>query len=130
MLKMRSRLSRIPANVYLFKVNNRNTRKIWNMFKVNNKKTRTMSMASFWYFYCYFWTFFLLFLLCFDFEQMLTGMEKNLPRNYHYRYCKCYWFNREIVPISGWLRGITKAVASNVPDARQNIATGKEAKAY
>ena len=27
-----------PANFYLFKVNNRNTRKkIWNMFKVNNK---------------------------------------------------------------------------------------------
>ena len=33
-----------PANIYLFKVNNRNTIKrckIWNMFKVNNKNTFT-----------------------------------------------------------------------------------------
>ena len=30
-----------PANIYLFKVNKRSTRKIaWNMFKVNNKKPR------------------------------------------------------------------------------------------
>ena len=28
----------IPTNFYLFKVNNRNTRKkVWNMFKVDNK---------------------------------------------------------------------------------------------
>ena len=28
----------LPANIYLFKVNNRNTRKkVWNMFKVNKK---------------------------------------------------------------------------------------------
>ena len=35
-----------PGNIYLFKVNNRNTRKGINMFKVN-KNTRTTSMASF-----------------------------------------------------------------------------------
>ena len=29
-------------NIYLFKVNNRNTRKIRNMFKVENKDSRTM----------------------------------------------------------------------------------------
>ena len=28
------------------------------MFKVNNKNTRTMSMTSFWCFYCYLWTYF------------------------------------------------------------------------
>ena len=36
-----------PANVYLFKVNNRNTSKVWNMFKVNNKNTSTTSPTSF-----------------------------------------------------------------------------------
>ena len=44
----------IPANIYFFKVNNRNTKKkkVWNMFKVNNKNTRTTSMMSFSCFYC------------------------------------------------------------------------------
>ena len=33
-----------PANIYLFKVNNKNTRKkLWNMFKVNNKNNRAAS---------------------------------------------------------------------------------------
>ena len=41
--------STYPANIYLFKVNNRNTKKVWNIFKVNNKDTRTTSMTSFWY---------------------------------------------------------------------------------
>ena len=49
------------ANIYWFKVNNRNTRKRceickWNiqseMFKVNNKNTRTTSMTLFGRFYC------------------------------------------------------------------------------
>ena len=35
------------ANVYLFKVNNRNTRKRWNMFKVNNKDIRSTSLIFF-----------------------------------------------------------------------------------
>ena len=34
-----------PANIYLFKVNNRNTRKL-------------TSLMSFWCFYCYLWTYF------------------------------------------------------------------------
>ena len=56
-----------PANVYLFKFNNRNTRKRCeirskltiktperrqNMFKVNKKNTRTTSLTSVWCFYC------------------------------------------------------------------------------
>ena len=56
-----------PANVYLFKFNNRNTRKRCeirskltiktperrqNMFKANKKNTRTTSLTSFWCFYC------------------------------------------------------------------------------
>ena len=40
-----------PANIYLFKVNNRNNRcekyKMWNMFKVNSKNTRTTSLTYF-----------------------------------------------------------------------------------
>ena len=49
------------ANIYWFKVNNRNNRKRceickWNiqseMFKVNNKNTRTTSMTLFGRFYC------------------------------------------------------------------------------
>ena len=36
------------ANIYLLKVNNKNTRKkVWNIFKVNNKNTRTMLVTSF-----------------------------------------------------------------------------------
>ena len=45
-----------PADIYSFKVNNRNTKKkVWNMFKVNNKNIRMtslMSLTSFWCFYC------------------------------------------------------------------------------
>ena len=45
--------STIPANINVLKLNNKNTRKkMWNMFKVNNKITRTMSLTSFWSFYC------------------------------------------------------------------------------
>ena len=40
-----------PANIYLFKVNNGNTRKMWNMFKANNKNTRTKK-HQFCCFYC------------------------------------------------------------------------------
>ena len=44
--------SYIPANIYLFKVNNRNTKKkVWNMFKVNNNNTRKTSLTSLWYFF-------------------------------------------------------------------------------
>ena len=40
-----------PDNNYLFKFNNRNTRKkVRNMFKVNNKNTRTTSVTLFWCF--------------------------------------------------------------------------------
>ena len=32
----------VPADIYMFKFNNRNTRKkAWNMFKVNDKNKRT-----------------------------------------------------------------------------------------
>ena len=38
--------------IYLFKINNRSTRKkVWNMFRVNNKSTRMTSSTSFWCFY-------------------------------------------------------------------------------
>ena len=36
------------TNIYLFKVNDRSTKKMWNMFKVNNKNTRT----TFYCIYC------------------------------------------------------------------------------
>ena len=39
-----------PANIYLFKINNRNRKKVWNMFKNNNKNTTTTSLTSFWCF--------------------------------------------------------------------------------
>ena len=41
-----------PANIYLFKVNNRSSRKnVWNMYKVSNKDTKVTPVTSFWYFY-------------------------------------------------------------------------------
>ena len=46
--KMSTIKSNDPANIFLFKVNNRNTRKkVRNMFKINNKNTRMTSMTSF-----------------------------------------------------------------------------------
>ena len=49
----------MSANIYLFKVSNRNTRKkMWNMFKVNNKNIRTTSVTSFWCFFCWLLTYF------------------------------------------------------------------------
>ena len=40
-----------PTNIYLFKVNNSDSRKKVKYVKVNNKNTRTTSMTSFWCFY-------------------------------------------------------------------------------
>ena len=37
----------LPANIYLFKVNNRNTRKRCKIFKVNNKNTKTTVVLVF-----------------------------------------------------------------------------------
>ena len=39
-------LRSFPDNICLFKVNNRSTKKVWNLFKVNNKSTRTTSMTA------------------------------------------------------------------------------------
>ena len=39
--------STYPANIYLFKVNNRNTKKVWNIFRVKNKITRTTWLTVF-----------------------------------------------------------------------------------
>ena len=44
--------SSFPANNYLFKFNNKNTRKKQEICKVNNKDNRTMSLASLWRLYC------------------------------------------------------------------------------
>ena len=57
-----------PTNIYLLKVNNRNTRKkVWNKFKVNYKNTRTTSFDVVLVFllltFNIFHTFFLVFLL-------------------------------------------------------------------
>ena len=42
-----------PANIYFFKVSNRNTKKrCGKKVLSNNKNTRTTSLTSFWYFYC------------------------------------------------------------------------------
>ena len=130
MLKMKSRLSRIPANVYLFKVNNRNTRK---RFEICSKLTIKRPEPCQWRLSAIFIVnvepFFIVSIVLWLWTNVNWDGEEP-SKKYHYRYCKCYWFNRGIVPISGWLRGTTKAIASNVPDARQNIATGKETKAY
>ena len=41
------------ANNYLFKISKRNRRKRFEMmFKANNRNTRTISLTSFWCFYC------------------------------------------------------------------------------
>ena len=46
----RIRGSKMPigSDIYLFKVNNRYTKKVWNRFKVNNINTITTSLTSFW----------------------------------------------------------------------------------
>ena len=49
--ELRSRI--VPANVYLFKVNKRNTEKrVTYVQNVNNKYTRMRSMRLFWCLYC------------------------------------------------------------------------------
>ena len=40
-------LDKFPANIYLFKVNNTNTKKKWNIFKVNNENTKATSLTFF-----------------------------------------------------------------------------------
>ena len=40
-----------PTSIYVLRVNNRNTDKVWDMFKVNNKDTRMTPVASFWCLY-------------------------------------------------------------------------------
>ena len=52
---------RVPANICLFKFNDRKTKKLWNISKVNIKITRTTSMTSSWCFCCYLLTYFTLF---------------------------------------------------------------------
>ena len=44
--------SHSPASIFLFKVNNGNTRTMWNLFKVNNKDSVMKSMTQFWCLYC------------------------------------------------------------------------------
>ena len=39
-----------PAKNYLFKVNNKNKLKKWNMFKVTNEDARATLLTSFWCF--------------------------------------------------------------------------------
>ena len=52
------------ANVYLFKINNKNTRERCEISsKLKIKKTRTTSLTSFWCFYRYLWKFFTPFLM-------------------------------------------------------------------
>ena len=53
--------TRYPANIYLLKVNNRNSR----------KRCEICSMKSFWCFYCWLWTYFTFFstVSIVDFEQ-------------------------------------------------------------
>ena len=59
-----------PTNMYLFKVNNRNTRKKWHMFKVNNKWRRSgLFIVNFEHISCIFSVCLLLTLN----KQMLAG---------------------------------------------------------
>ena len=76
-----------PANIYLLKVNNRNTRKrTWTMSKVNNKITRMTSMMSLWCFHCSLWIHFTPFFTVFigDSEQVslswaVFSLRKDFP---------------------------------------------------
>ena len=52
-IDLSSKSSENPANIYLFKVDNKILEKgMKNMFKFDNKNTRTTSLTSFWCFYC------------------------------------------------------------------------------
>ena len=76
----------ISANIYLLKVNNRNTRKVWDIFKVNNKNTRTTSLTSFWWFYWQLWTCFTPFSgVSVEFEQQIIArMLSTLRESYYF----------------------------------------------
>ena len=65
-----------PTNIYLFKVNNRNTRKRWKVCSKLIKKFRMTSFTSFWWFYCKLWTNFTLFssVPIVDFEQVNVSL--------------------------------------------------------
>ena len=71
----------IPANIYLFKVSNRNTRK-WcgRCSKLTTKNTRAASMTSFWFFYCWLWTNFPPFPV---FLSSLSFPEMKMKRDVH-----------------------------------------------
>ena len=65
------------ADIYLFKLSNRNTRKkVWNILKAINENTRTTSMTSFWSF-CQLWTYFTHFstVSIVDFEKVNVSWE-------------------------------------------------------
>ena len=46
----------IPYIIFLFKVNNENTRTMYSLFKANDKDTGTTLLTLFCYRYCYLWT--------------------------------------------------------------------------
>ena len=67
---------RFLANIYLFKVNNRDTRITCKICKAVNKDIRTRSLLVFSCLYCYLWTYFTAsskFLLLRSNKQMSTG---------------------------------------------------------
>ena len=65
------------AVIYLFEVNNANTRNVWNLFYINNKDT---PVTLFWCIYCWLWT---------DFTPLffpLFTMNNSIPAEYyHYK---------------------------------------------
>ena len=85
-----------PVNIYLFRVNNKNTRKRYeNLFKVNNKDTRTTSMTLFWCFYCELLTYFTPFssVSIVDFEQVSVGWDVSSLIHGDRHQVICIWFN-------------------------------------
>ena len=77
-----------PANIYLFKVNDRSTKKVWNIFTVNNKYTRTKSMTSSM---TSFWCFFVNFehishLLVVNFTHAAQSLPKITIKFFHSRF--------------------------------------------
>ena len=87
-----------PANIYLLKVNNRNTRKrTWTMSKVNNKITRMTSMMSLWCFHCSLWIHFTPFFTVFigDSEQVsLSWAVFSLRKDFPLKIQKTFTFRK------------------------------------
>ena len=82
----------IPANIYLFKVINRDTRKRCEIYsELTIKTTKTTSTTSFWGFYCYLWTYFTPFSSVYIVDFAQKNVSWNIFKKIIYISSYCPW---------------------------------------